>query len=88
MRAKVIIEAFERGAFSLDVDISGCTNLDRHMMVDALVEALDFNELDRKILGAVIAEGGFKAARKDAMTKVIMSDELSELIRKRRGNEK
>lgn len=87
MKGKVIIETFDRGAFSLDLEIEGFTHKDRLMMVDALVESMNFDELDRVELGLLIATGGFKATHKDAMKKVVLSDQLSELIRKRRGNE-
>ncbi|MBR4856324.1 MAG: hypothetical protein IKU94_06830 [Bacteroidaceae bacterium] len=87
MKCKITIEAFDHGVFGLDVKVEGASRLDRVLMVDALVESLDFDENERMELGALIAIGGFKVIKKDAMTKMAISPELAELIKKKRGND-
>ena len=88
MKGKITIDVLGKGAYALDVVIDGFTHMDRLMTVDALVEAMGFTEDERLELGTLIAIGGFKSAHKDAMTKMVLSDVVTELIRKRKGNEK
>lgn len=88
MKGKITIDVLGKGAYALDVMIEGFTHTDRLMTVDALVEAMNFTEDERLELGALIAMGGFKSIHKDIMTKAVLSDAVTELIRKRKGNEK
>ena len=87
MKGKITIEVLSRGVFGLDVNIQGFSHFDRLATVDALVESMGFDDKDRVELGALIAIGGINAMKKGAMTKIAVSPELAELIRKKRGND-
>ena len=88
MKGKITIDIPASGVYAFDVAIEKVSRTDKFLTVDSLVEALGFSEDERMELGLLIAIGGFKALHKNALAKVTLSDQLAELVRKRKGNEK
>lgn len=61
MKGRIEIKTSGVHDTSVLVDMKGMSHMDKAVLMDALGKALDLDEADRLVIGAIIAVGGFGA---------------------------
>lgn len=86
MKGKIIIDITKTGVFSLDMRVDEMSVFDELCIVDALVEAFDCDEDERKLIGGCILMGGLKQMGMTAV-RVDVPEKLADILRKKHNEE-
>ena len=76
MTGSIKINIQEPGKIEMEFHMNGMNGFDRFILLDALAEVMEFNEMDRVFYSMMFVKGGMKAMSNVDITKAEMSSEL------------